>query len=177
MPVEILSNALKLDLELKRFRNKNKDTKIVGVDATASPGNKTLQLAEFCSKVYAFERDPKRSKVLLSRVTKACADHVTCLNLDFIENRIPGIEEKTDEMLKFIVVDPSCSGSGMKLHTTTSEEEDICTIGIKTPESQLTRVQNLSKFQFKILSASLEYDRNVKYVSYSTCSIYPEEDE
>ena len=64
MPVEILSNAIKLDLDLKKFRNKNKDIKIVGIDSTSSPGNKTLQLAELCHKVYAFERDPKRAGVL-----------------------------------------------------------------------------------------------------------------
>jgi len=42
MPVELLKNAIKLDREFKRFRNKNKQLKIVGVDSTASPGNKTL---------------------------------------------------------------------------------------------------------------------------------------
>jgi len=35
----------------------------------------------------------------------------------------------------------------------------------------------LSKFQYKILCHALQYDTSVKYVSYSTCSIYPEEDE
>jgi 16S rRNA C967 or C1407 C5-methylase (RsmB/RsmF family) len=41
----------------------------------------------------------------------------------------------------------------------------------------MSRVENLSKFQYKILCHALDYDANVKYVSYSTCSIYKEEDE
>ena len=38
-------------------------------------------------------------------------------------------------------------------------------------------MKNLSKFQFKILSHALDYDPDVRYVTYSTCSIYAEEDE
>jgi len=71
LPVELLSNALKLDRDLKRYRNKNKEIKIVGIDATSAPGNKTLQLAELTDKVYAFERDKKRFKVVKGRVAKA----------------------------------------------------------------------------------------------------------
>ena len=71
LPIEMLTNALKLDKDLKKYRNKNPEIKMVGVDATAAPGNKTLQLAELCKNVYAFERDLKRSKVLESRVLKA----------------------------------------------------------------------------------------------------------
>lgn len=64
MPIEILKNALKMDKDFKRFKNTSKNLKIVGVDATAAPGNKTLQLAEICDKVYALERDVKRFSVL-----------------------------------------------------------------------------------------------------------------
>lgn len=44
MPVLVVENALKLDKDFKKFRNKNSDLKIVGIDATSAPGNKTLQL-------------------------------------------------------------------------------------------------------------------------------------
>ena len=81
---------MKLDKDLKRYKNKNPNIKIVGIDSTAAPGNKTLQLAEICNKVYAFERDPKRAKVLESRVTKANElGQIECLNLDFMENESP----------------------------------------------------------------------------------------
>ena len=43
MPVEILNSALKLDMKFKKFCNQHKGkAKIIGVDATAAPGNKTL---------------------------------------------------------------------------------------------------------------------------------------
>ena len=73
-----------------------------------------------------------------------------------------------------IICDPSCSGSGMRLH---GQEKQECTLKHKTPEDQMQRVLNLSKFQFKILAHALNYSPTVKYVSYSTCSIYKEEDE
>ena len=53
-----------MDKDFKRFKNVNQNLKIVGVDATSAPGNKTLQLAEICDKVYALERDQKRFSVL-----------------------------------------------------------------------------------------------------------------
>ena len=81
MPLEIIKNALKLDREFKRFKNTTNNLKIVGVDATAAPGNKTLQLMEICDKVYALERDPKRFTVLENRIGKANqTGNITCLN-------------------------------------------------------------------------------------------------
>ena len=81
LPVEILKNALKLDKDFKRFKNTNTNCKTVGVDSTAAPGNKTLQLTEICDKVYALERDMKRSRILQNRVEKANEiGNVTCFN-------------------------------------------------------------------------------------------------
>ena len=103
---------MKLDRDFKRFKNTTKNLKIVGVDATSAPGNKTLQLMEICDKVYALERDAKRCKVLESRVAKANeTGNVTILGQDFLETKIPHSEQ-----VNFIICDPSCSGSGMKLH-------------------------------------------------------------
>lgn len=42
LPLEFLSNALKLDVDFKKYKNKNKHITIAGLDATSSPGNKTL---------------------------------------------------------------------------------------------------------------------------------------
>lgn len=172
LPLEFVSNALKLDLELKRFRNKNKNIIFTGLDSTASPGNKALQLSELCPKVYALERDPKRAKVLQTRVEKANAqDVVSSLQVDFLDHQLDLTE---DEHLKLIICDPSCSGSGMRLH---GKENDLCSLKIPTPAEELERVKSLSRFQFKILAHALNYSDTVKYVSYSTCSVYQEEDE
>lgn len=75
MPVELLKNTIKMDMKFKKFLNK-KEKEVVGLDSTSAPGNKTLQLAEMCKSVNAFERDPKRFQTLKSRVTKAGANDV-----------------------------------------------------------------------------------------------------
>jgi len=49
--------------------SQKKMRKLKGIDATSSPGNKTLQLSEFIGKVHSFELDPKRYEILLRRVT------------------------------------------------------------------------------------------------------------
>ena len=172
MPVEVLDNAIKLDLDYKKFRNKNK---IAGIDSTASPGNKTLQLAQLCDKVFAFERDAKRIKVLNDRIGKAHSENVTTLNSDFL---LPETKPETKEgqQIKLIVCDPSCSGSGMNLHID-QDKKKTCTLEQSVPDDELERVKNLSKFQYKLLNHALQYDPNVKYVSYSTCSIWKQEDE
>jgi len=85
--------------------------------------------------------------VLQSRVAKATdgSGKIICMNNDFIETEIPGIEDrKKEEAIKFIVCDPTCSGSGMKLHT--DQADDKCTLNQRTPPDQMTRVQALSKF-------------------------------
>ena len=49
---------------------------------------------------------------------------------------------------------------------------------MKTPAEEKERVKNLSKFQYRLLSSALQTPHaSVRYVSYSTCSIYREEDE
>ena len=82
------------------------------------------------------ERDPKRFKILKGRVNKAGAESanenddkgVTCINVDFLE---PMLETKENTEIKIIVCDPSCSGSGMRLH---GQEKPECTLKHKTPE-------------------------------------------
>jgi 25S rRNA (cytosine2278-C5)-methyltransferase len=73
-----------------------------------------------------------------------------------------------------ILCDPSCSGSGMKLHS--ANEDAQCTLDLETPGSHLQRIENLSKFQYKIVSHALSFS-SVRYVVYSTCSIYYQENE
>ena len=62
----------------------------------------------------------------------------------------------------------------MRLH---GKDNTTCSLDLSPPENEVERVKNLSKFQFKMLSHALNYNDNVKYVSYSTCSVYYEEDE
>jgi 25S rRNA (cytosine2278-C5)-methyltransferase len=70
-------------------------------------------------KIYAFERDSKRFKTLETRCKKAIEDDdiskIQPLNQDFIEQTIPDFDPE-QQKIKLIICDPSCSGSGMKLH-------------------------------------------------------------
>lgn len=72
---------------------------------------------------------------------------------------VPGVE--------YILVDPSCSGSGMqnRLSVTGSEEKDA------------DRLRKLGGLQIKILSHAMTNFPNVKRIAYSTCSLYEEENE
>lgn len=61
-----------------------------------------------------------------------------------------------------MLVDPSCSGSGLPLHPLMKDER---------------RVRSLASFQIRILSHALTQFPSVKTVCYSTCSVYVEENE
>jgi 16S rRNA C967 or C1407 C5-methylase (RsmB/RsmF family) len=56
------------------------------VDATAAPGNKTLQLSEIVGEVMSFEKDANRYAVLKKRVHECRARNVTVMNEDFLES-------------------------------------------------------------------------------------------
>jgi putative methyltransferase len=127
------------------------------VDACAAPGNKTTHCAALLrgrGQVVAVDRDPKRLKVLESRVEEARAcDVVTPTCGDFLRMR--------HDEARCILVDPSCSG------------------GFETDGESLTseRLAGLAAFQGKILEAALTRFPRAERVSYSTCSIHEEEDE
>lgn len=91
------------------------------VDGTAAPGNKTTHLAAIIGrggsgKIFAFEKDLKRSKVLETMVGKAGADRIVEIRSgsDFLladpwkEGEKEGLGKVTH-----LLLDPSCSGSGI----------------------------------------------------------------
>eukprot|EP00347_Sterkiella_histriomuscorum_P009738 403340074 len=162
MPVMYLNSFL----QGKYREGKIKD--FHGIDATSSPGNKSLQLSEIIGKLYSLEMDQKRYETLKRRVEQCQAKNIECLNYDFLNTNPESYED-----VNVIICDPSCSGSGMKLHAQQNQE---CTSGLATPDEMKTRAQNLSKFQFKIVSHALTFP-SVEYVVYSTCSLYEEENE
>eukprot|EP01155_Anaeramoeba_flamelloides_P001397 Anaeramoba_flamelloidesa1055038_30.p1 GENE.a1055038_30~~a1055038_30.p1 ORF type:complete len:428 (+),score=111.28 a1055038_30:378-1661(+) len=128
------------------------------IDATSAPGNKTIQLAGLCpnQKVYAFEKDFKRGKLLKQRVKQSKATNVEIRVMDFLASN-----PKEFPKVSGILVDPSCSGSGVHGKKWEFTEE---------------RIMRLSAFQHKILCHALKFP-NVKKVVYSTCSIRKEENE
>lgn len=68
--------------------------------------------------------------------------------------------------MEYILVDPSCSGSGMQNRMSLDPDE-------KDP----ARLKRLAGLQIKMLSHALQSFPNVKRIVYSTCSLYEEENE
>lgn len=132
------------------------------IDACAAPGNKTTQLAGFAKKVTAFERDPKRGAILEKMIaTAGLSDRITVQLQDFTKSQ-PSEFPKVHGL----VVDPSCSGSGIFGRAGLQNEEE-------TPNTQ--RLDKLAEFQYIIVSHALKF--SAKTVVYSTCSIHATENE
>ncbi|XP_052274457.1 28S rRNA (cytosine-C(5))-methyltransferase-like [Dreissena polymorpha] len=134
------------------------------IDCCAAPGNKTTHLAAILNnkgKVLAFDKDPKRLDILKKMVGKAGATCVIPRCLDFLRTDPQDAQFKDVE---YILVDPSCSGSGMLQRT----DENSTT--------SVERLQQLSKFQISILKHALRFPA-VRRVVYSTCSIHEMENE
>ncbi|KIW86825.1 uncharacterized protein Z519_12611 [Cladophialophora bantiana CBS 173.52] len=88
------------------------------IDGCAAPGNKTSHLAALLakmerteSKVFACERDPNRSKTLISMMRKSGADAVMVqASCDFLTLDPHDSQYKK---VTHLLLDPSCSGSGI----------------------------------------------------------------
>ena len=137
------------------------------LDACAAPGMKTLQAVSKinicdtnCShRAIAVERDSKRCKTLQSLMLKFGATDIQIMNSDFLELK-PG----NFPQVEYIVLDPSCSGSGI-FHRNEMQEQE-------SPE----RIEKLANLQTKLLRHALSFP-NVVRVAYSTCSVHKQENE
>lgn len=145
------------------------------LDACAAPGMKTSQLAATVAgdwvaalggqpppgaRVIAVERSSKRHGVLCDMLAKTRADTVTtALNSDFLE-----LEPSDYPEVEYMVLDPSCSGTGMAKRGGDEEE----------PSQE--RLQKLSSLQYKLLAHALRFP-GLKRVVYSTCAVSQEENE
>ncbi|XP_076129569.1 28S rRNA (cytosine-C(5))-methyltransferase [Alosa pseudoharengus] len=144
------------------------------IDACAAPGNKTSHLAALMSnkgKLFAFDLDAKRLSTMSTLLLRAGVTCQQLANQDFLKVDPQSAEYKD---VKYILLDPSCSGSGM-----------VCLRdgGSELPEEQAqaeakeaSRLQALSAFQQRCLTHALQFPR-VQRVVYSTCSIHTEENE
>ncbi|XP_060764991.1 probable 28S rRNA (cytosine-C(5))-methyltransferase isoform X2 [Neoarius graeffei] len=137
------------------------------IDACAAPGNKTSHLAAIMKnkgKLFAFDIDTKRLSTMSTLLLRA---GVTChqlANEDFlkVDPLSPAYKD-----VKHILLDPSCSGSGMVcLHDGGSEDQE------QDPE----RLKALAAFQLHCLNHALKFPKLQRLV-YSTCSIHPQENE
>ncbi|XP_053683788.1 28S rRNA (cytosine-C(5))-methyltransferase [Sabethes cyaneus] len=135
--------------------------KSVVLDMCAAPGLKTTHLANLMKgkgRIYAVERNTERYKLLCEY--SADFGVIKTINEDCLlvgDEQAPGVE--------YILIDPSCSGSGMVDRLKLNEEIDK------------QRLYKLGGLQYKLLCHAMNAFPAAKRIVYSTCSIYPEENE
>ncbi len=138
------------------------------LDGFAAPGNKTSHLASLVARsggtVFAIEKDSKRVE-LLRRRCATMGGRVDIEHRDFFESQ-PNDERYCD--LQAILVDPSCSGSGL---VTTPDRAGEIPLSDDNP-----RIEKLSQFQLRALLHAMSFSQ-VNHIVYSTCSVLEIENE
>lgn len=134
------------------------------LDMCAAPGTKTTHLAAIMKnkgKIFAVEMSTKRFATLIEMSQGTQSTIVQPINRDVLE-----ITDEDCPNVEYILLDPSCSGSGMLNRFETEVEK-----------KDGGRLFKLAGLQHKLLMHALTSFPRVKRVVYSTCSIYPEENE
>ncbi|CRK87594.1 CLUMA_CG001390, isoform B [Clunio marinus] len=134
------------------------------IDMCAAPGTKTTHLASIMKnkgKIYAIEMNVKRYQTLLEMVEGTGATIIQPINKDVLE-----VKDEDVPKAEYILLDPSCSGSGM-LNRFESEVRN----------KDAGRLFKLAGLQHKLLIHAMTSFPNVVRIVYSTCSIYTEENE
>ncbi|NXQ93206.1 NSUN5 methyltransferase, partial [Sagittarius serpentarius] len=135
------------------------------IDACAAPGNKTSHLAAILKnkgQIFAFDVDTKRLATMNTMLMRAGVTGFQLAQQDFLTVD-PG--DPKYSKVTYILLDPSCSGSGM-VNRVPREEA--------APSAE--RLQALAGFQRKVLSHALSFPALQRLV-YSTCSLHQEENE
>ncbi|CAG8516308.1 4894_t:CDS:10 [Paraglomus brasilianum] len=159
------------------------------IDACAAPGNKTSHLSaimENTGKIWAFDIDRKRLDVLKALTERAGCKSILLSeeeNIEAIHRSFLNVDPKDDKFanVEYILLDPSCSGSGIisRLDYLIDSLENNLVVSNKeqkTCYSKDARLQNLSEFQTQLILHAFKFP-SVKKITYSTCSIYAEENE
>uniref|UniRef100_A0A182MX80 SAM-dependent MTase RsmB/NOP-type domain-containing protein n=1 Tax=Anopheles culicifacies TaxID=139723 RepID=A0A182MX80_9DIPT len=135
--------------------------KSVVLDMCAAPGLKTTHLACLMKnkgRIYAVEYDPNRYAVLCEYASAfGVIKTIQSDCLEVTEEQVPGVS--------YILLDPSCSGSGMLQRQMVPEPVDE------------DRLYKLAGLQYKLLSHAMNAFPNVRRIVYSTCSVHEVENE
>ena len=180
------------------------------LDATSAPGNKTSHLSaimytkskelagegEGWGTLYAFERDPVRYKTLVKRLiaigalsnpklpSAAAPGNVIAERKDFLTTNPSDFGSVTHMLL-----DPSCSGSGIVNRLDFLKEDDDVEDSSFDPSDNAPlsvensgqtklerRLHQLSEFQLLMIRHAFKFP-SLRKVVYSTCSIHAQENE
>ncbi|CUS07160.1 unnamed protein product [Tuber aestivum] len=180
------------------------------IDATAAPGNKTTHLASLLGpdskgKIFAFERDYRRAFTLKETVEAAGAENLVEIRpaTDFLRSAPWNPSENELNRVTHILLDPSCSGSGIvereeyryvpvgEPGAKGTRNSDGASKGANTPPSaaeyedakswrtgaaERDRIFALADFQVRIIEHAMRFP-NATRITYSTCSIHAQENE
>uniref|UniRef100_A0A914DWM8 SAM-dependent MTase RsmB/NOP-type domain-containing protein n=1 Tax=Acrobeloides nanus TaxID=290746 RepID=A0A914DWM8_9BILA len=136
-------------------------------DVCAAPGMKTSHLSalmENRGKIYAFDRDRNRAAELENTIHRLGVSIAQAIHMDFLK---VDVYEKKFAKVKFAIVDPPCSGSGMAKRLDFMES-------VENVDER--RLKSLSNLQSMILKHALKLP-NLERLVYSTCSIHEAENE
>ncbi|MFH1391543.1 MAG: RsmB/NOP family class I SAM-dependent RNA methyltransferase [Candidatus Diapherotrites archaeon] len=132
------------------------------LDATAAPGNKTLQLSCLMNgtgKIVCVEKNVKRFKSLNFNVRKFGMNNVIAKRMDLLEAKRKNVFDK-------VLLDAPCSSEGL-----VRKNFDA----LKEWNSGL--VERKAELQKKLLQKSIQLLKVNGELVYSTCSLSPEENE
>nr|XP_046252312.1 probable 28S rRNA (cytosine-C(5))-methyltransferase [Scatophagus argus] len=138
------------------------------IDACAAPGNKSSHLAAIMKnkgRLFAFDLDAKRLATMSTLLLRAGITCQQLANEDFLKVD-PGSPQYKD--VEYILLDPSCSGSGMVCLQDDASSAD--------EEKTQARLASLASFQLRCLNHGLRFP-GLKRLVYSTCSIHSQENE
>ncbi|XP_057296809.1 28S rRNA (cytosine-C(5))-methyltransferase-like [Hydractinia symbiolongicarpus] len=141
------------------------------IDACAAPGNKSSHLACIINnkgRICSFDLDKARLAIMNKLLRRAEATCVNTNHRDFLKVKH---DDTMFSNVEYILLDPSCSGSGI-----VSRMDDLLEDEDTTSATREKRLKGLSGFQTAALSHALTFP-HVKKVVYSTCSIHKEENE
>ncbi|KAK2945646.1 putative S-adenosyl-L-methionine-dependent methyltransferase [Blattamonas nauphoetae] len=168
------------------------------VDFCAAPGNKTLQLVEMVGEtgsVVAFERDGRRAGLLRKRLLEGGC----CVEggvegkgkkeggrengrkggrVRVCERDVLGVEwcDPVVREVEWGLLDPSCSGSGMRRTVETVLRGGGEREGGEAGQAEAERVSRLAGLQLRLLRHVAEFP-SLRVLVYSTCSVHEKENE
>ncbi|XGW10341.1 hypothetical protein V3C99_012098 [Haemonchus contortus] len=135
-------------------------------DTCAAPGMKTSHVAAILGgtgRIWATDRSEDRIETMKNILEECGVENASILHGDFLKT---DVNEKKFSEVKYAIVDPPCSGSGMV------KRMDELTGG----NAQAERLAKLRNLQAMILKHALKFP-NLQRAVYSTCSIFEEENE
>ncbi|KAJ3239968.1 putative 28S rRNA (cytosine-C(5))-methyltransferase [Chytriomyces hyalinus] len=159
------------------------------IDACAAPGNKTSHLSMLMNNtgtIHAFDKDPLRLQTLIRLTGRAGCTNIKAKRTSFLDI---DPKDKTYAEVSAILLDPSCSGSGITrrldhLLVQSAAGKDSSSVVVEEDEADENggiinseaRIKALADFQVEVLMHAFKF-KKVNRVVYSTCSKHRLENE